>query len=123
MITGRTRLIAHLGYPTEGFKAPMIYNPWFAAKGIDAVVVPMGVTAASYAAVLPALFQLHPQIALRHEEDLFDLSASGGDGKGWAWLVVAGRVYLVSPGKEVYYSRDVTALLDVYLVSRPHQTP
>jgi hypothetical protein len=37
--------------------------------------------------------------------------------------VVAGRVYLVSPGKEVYYSRDVTALLDVYLVSRPHQTP
>jgi hypothetical protein len=76
--------------------------------------------------VLPALFQLHPQIALRHEEDLFDLSASGGDGKGWAWLVVAGRVYLVSPGKEVYYSRDVTALLDVYLgsgVSRPRQTP
>ena len=29
MISGRTRLIAHLGYPTETFKAPMIYNPWF----------------------------------------------------------------------------------------------
>ena len=24
-ISGRTKLIAHLGYPTESFKAPMIY--------------------------------------------------------------------------------------------------
>ena len=29
MISGKTTLIAHLGYPTEAFKAPMIYNPWF----------------------------------------------------------------------------------------------
>ena len=29
MISGKTTLIAHLGYPTESFKAPMIYNPWF----------------------------------------------------------------------------------------------
>ena len=28
-ISGRTKLIAHLGYPTESFKAPMIYNPIF----------------------------------------------------------------------------------------------
>ena len=27
LISGRTGLIAHLGYPTESFKAPMIYNP------------------------------------------------------------------------------------------------
>jgi len=32
MITGRTQVIAHLGYPTESFKAPMVYNPWFEAK-------------------------------------------------------------------------------------------
>ena len=43
MISGRTKIIAHLGYPTESFKAPMIYNPWFEAKGSDAVVVPLGV--------------------------------------------------------------------------------
>jgi shikimate dehydrogenase len=43
MITGKTLVIAHLGYPTEAFKAPMIYNPWFERRGIDAVVVPMGV--------------------------------------------------------------------------------
>jgi len=56
MITGRTRLIAHLGYPTESFKAPMIYNPWFNMKGIDAVVVPLGVEPPHYPSLLKALF-------------------------------------------------------------------
>ena len=32
MIDGKTKLIAHIGYPTESFKSPMIYNPWFAAR-------------------------------------------------------------------------------------------
>lgn len=58
MITGTTSLIAHLGYPTHSFKAPMIYNPYFEKKGIDAVVVPMGVMAADYATFLKALFRL-----------------------------------------------------------------
>jgi shikimate dehydrogenase len=58
VITGTTRIIAHLGYPTALFKAPMIYNPWFAARGIDAVVVPMGVRAEDYAALLRPLFSL-----------------------------------------------------------------
>ena len=42
MISGKTTLIAHVGYPTEAFKAPLIYNPWFDKAGIDAVVVPHG---------------------------------------------------------------------------------
>jgi shikimate dehydrogenase len=58
MITGRTTLIAHIGYPTTTFKAPMIYHPWFDAMGIDAVVVPMGVQAGDYAAFLRPLFSL-----------------------------------------------------------------
>jgi len=61
MISGKTKLIALLGYPTEGFKAPMIYNPWFEKKEIDAVVVPMGVTTADYPAVLVSLFRLTNQ--------------------------------------------------------------
>ncbi|MDD0839586.1 shikimate dehydrogenase [Curvibacter sp. HBC61] len=55
MISGKTTLIAHLGYPTEAFKAPMIYNPWFDQKGIDAVVMPMGVQVDDYPAMLAAL--------------------------------------------------------------------
>ncbi len=58
MISGKTTLIAHVGYPTGSFKAPMIYNPWFDAHGIDAVVVPMGVMAEDFPAFLPQLFRL-----------------------------------------------------------------
>ncbi len=58
MISGKTTLIAHLGYPTESFKAPLIYNPWFDAHDIDAVVVPMGVKAEDYPATLRALFRM-----------------------------------------------------------------
>jgi shikimate dehydrogenase len=57
MISGKTTLIAHLGFPTEAFKAPMIYNPWFDKQGIDAVVVPMGVKPEDYAASLPQIFR------------------------------------------------------------------
>ena len=58
MISGKTTVIAHLGYPTEAFKAPMIYNPWFDHAGIDAVVIPMGVKADDYAAFLRPLFTM-----------------------------------------------------------------
>jgi shikimate dehydrogenase len=58
MINGRTELIAHLGYPTLSFTAPMIYNPWFRSRGINAVVVPMGVRADDYPAFLHPLFRL-----------------------------------------------------------------
>ena len=57
MISGKTTLIAHLGFPTEAFKAPMIYNPWFERQGIDAVVVPMGVKPEDYAATLAQVFK------------------------------------------------------------------
>ncbi len=58
MISGKTTLIAHLGYPTFAFKAPLIYNPWFDKNGIDAVVVPMGVKAEEYRQFFPLLFRL-----------------------------------------------------------------
>ena len=56
MISGTTTLIAHIGYPTESFKAPLIYNPWFDAHGIDAVVVPMGIRAEDYPVALKSIF-------------------------------------------------------------------
>ena len=58
MISGKTTLIAHLGYPTEAFKAPMIYNPWFDKAGIDAVVMPMGVKPEDFPQFLSVLFKL-----------------------------------------------------------------
>ena len=58
MISGKTTLIAHVGFPTFAFKSPMIYNPWFEKNGIDAVVVPMGVQAPDYPAFLRSIFSL-----------------------------------------------------------------
>ncbi|CAH1651968.1 MULTISPECIES: shikimate dehydrogenase [unclassified Chelatococcus] len=58
MISGTTKLIAHLGHPTESFRAPMIYNPYFTRRGIDAVVVPMGVKAPDFPTFLKVFARL-----------------------------------------------------------------
>lgn len=84
--------------------------------------------------VLPALMQLYPLIAMKYEEDTIDLSQLDNSesisglpsetshskravsGSDWCWLVVAGRIYLVDPEKNVWYSPSVTSLLkNVYL--------
>jgi shikimate dehydrogenase len=57
MISGKSTLVAHIGYPTESFKASYIYNPWFDRAGIDAAVVPMGVKADDYANVFESIFK------------------------------------------------------------------
>jgi shikimate dehydrogenase len=58
VITGKTTLIAHLGYPILSFKAPMIYNPYFEKAGVDAVVMPMGIQADTYPSFLRELFKV-----------------------------------------------------------------
>jgi shikimate dehydrogenase len=57
MISGKTTLIAHIGYPTHSFKAPMIYNPYFEKEGIDAVVMPMGVKAEDFETSFEQIFK------------------------------------------------------------------
>ncbi len=57
-ISGSTRIIAHVGHPTEGFRSPLIYNPWFAQQGIDAAVVPMDVPAAAWPALIRPLLAI-----------------------------------------------------------------
>ncbi len=54
-ISGSTRVIAHVGHPTEGFRSPLIYNPWFARAGVDAVVVPMDVPGAAWPGLIRPL--------------------------------------------------------------------
>jgi shikimate dehydrogenase len=58
MINGNTELIAHIGYPTHAFKAPMIYNPYFDHIGVNACVMPMGCQSTDYPAFLQAVFTL-----------------------------------------------------------------
>ena len=58
IINGDTEIIAHIGFPTHAFKAPMIYNPWFEKAGVNAIVVPMGCQAQDYPGFLRAVFKL-----------------------------------------------------------------
>ncbi|MHB1199238.1 MAG: shikimate dehydrogenase family protein [Polaromonas sp.] len=58
MINGNTEIIAHIGFPTFAFKAPLIYNPWFEASGINAIVVPMSCQAEDYPDFLRSVFKL-----------------------------------------------------------------
>lgn len=58
MIDGNTELIAHIGYPTHAFKAPLIYNPWFASQGINSIVVPMGCKPEGLSQLVRSLFAL-----------------------------------------------------------------
>jgi shikimate dehydrogenase len=58
MINGNTELIAHIGYPTHAFKAPMIYNPYFDHIGVNARVMPMGCRSEDYPPFLRAVFTL-----------------------------------------------------------------
>jgi len=58
MINGNTEIIAHIGYPTHTFKSPMIYNPYFEASGVNAVVVPMGCKPDNYPSFLKSVFTL-----------------------------------------------------------------
>jgi shikimate dehydrogenase len=58
VINGHTELIAHIGFPTHSFKAPMIYNPWFDKAGVNARVMPMGCKPDDFAALLKSLFTL-----------------------------------------------------------------
>ena len=56
MIRGTTTLIAHVGDPIAPVKSPMIYNPWFNQAGIDAAVVPLGVSADDYPKFFRSIF-------------------------------------------------------------------
>jgi shikimate dehydrogenase len=77
VINGNTEIIAHIGYPTHAFKAPMIYNPWFEKAGVNAVVVPMGCRSDDYATFLRAVFKLSnirgALITMPHKVNTVDL--------------------------------------------------
>jgi len=77
VIRGTTGVIAHIGWPTHSFKAPMIYNPYFEEQGIDVVVVPMGCQPAHFGSFLRAVFTLEnirgALITMPHKVSTVDL--------------------------------------------------
>ena len=45
MITGKTKIFGVIADPIDHVRAPMVFNPVFEARGIDAVLVPIHITA------------------------------------------------------------------------------
>jgi len=66
--------------------------------------------------VLPAIQELYPEIPLRFEEDHFDPTKS----QGWYWLLIAGRIYLVTPQPAIWYSDNISDLLKKYIDTAKH---
>src|SRR5690349_9441148 len=77
LINGHTELVAHIGWPTHAFKAPMIYNPYFESVGVNAVVVPMGCKPDAFPALLRSVFALEnirgALITMPHKVTVVDL--------------------------------------------------
>ena len=77
VINGHTELIAHIGFPTYTFKAPMIYNPWFDKAGVNARVMPMGCKAEDFPVFLKSIFKLSNMrgalITMPHKVTTIDL--------------------------------------------------
>ncbi|HEY1945069.1 MAG TPA: shikimate dehydrogenase [Roseiarcus sp.] len=77
MLNGDTKIIAHIGYPTTTFKSPMIYNPWFDARGINAAVVPLGVRSEDFVRAFPEICRFTnfhgALITMPHKVSVIDL--------------------------------------------------
>lgn len=54
-LSGATRLVPILAHPVDHVRAPRIYNPAFAAAGLDWCLVPMGVHPGDFAATVAQL--------------------------------------------------------------------
>ena len=67
---------------------------------------------------LPALTELYPEIPILYEEDHFMHQKNL---KKWFWLIVAGRIYLLSPEKQIYYANNIIVLLQLWIDKNPKQ--
>ena len=54
-VTGKTRLFGVIAHPADHVRAPMVFNPLFADRGLDHVMVPVDAPPADLAAVIDGL--------------------------------------------------------------------
>ncbi|MFM7332184.1 MAG: shikimate dehydrogenase family protein [Brachymonas sp.] len=98
-IDGNIEIIAHIGWPTYSFKAPLIYNPYFEQAGINAMVTPMGCKPEHFPEFLRNVFNLQnvrgALITMPHKVSVVSLL----DGVSPA-VRVAGACNAVKPGAD-----------------------
>ena len=60
--------------------------------------------------LLPSLARLHPDIPIHFEEERIDPTKAAG----WYWLLVPGRIYLITPEPRILHSSSILSLLAEY---------
>jgi hypothetical protein len=63
--------------------------------------------------MLPSICLLYPELGIKFEDDVFN-PLDNSEGK-WYFVVVPQRIYLVSPEPHVYYSKDFSVYVKIYL--------
>lgn len=61
--------------------------------------------------IISNIRELYPEVKVVFEEDNFDPSVSAG----WYWLLVAGRIYMVTPEPKVLFCSDLSTLIGFYI--------
>ncbi len=120
-ISGKTGIIAHIGYPTTTFTAPMILNPCFETLKAQLVVIPMACKAEDLSRLMNGLLRLenfvgalitmpHKQKILQYlkfKSHLVDLSSSCNILKLNKSREVVGEMYDSKGLLNVMYERGV----------------
>ena len=77
LITGKTKFIAHIGFPTKSFTAPKILNPYFNSINKDLVVIPMACKKQDLKPLINGLTNLEnfcgALITMPHKEEIVSL--------------------------------------------------
>ena len=77
LITGKTKFIAHIGFPTKSFTAPKILNPYFNLINKDLVVIPMACKKQDLKPLINGLTNLEnfcgALITMPHKEEIVSL--------------------------------------------------
>ena len=77
VITGKTKFIAHIGFPTKSFTAPKILNPYFNTINEDLIVIPMACKQQDLKSLMTSLINLEnffgALITMPHKEEIVSI--------------------------------------------------
>lgn len=61
---------------------------------------------------IPSIMQLYPELKVIHEEAHIDLNTKHSS---YSLVIMGKRVYLLTPDQEIYYHKNVTILIEIYI--------
>jgi hypothetical protein len=104
MFSGMFNCVSQVAYfHNANYKTPQ-------QERCDVTKVSTGMVAGLH--VIPPIMQMYPDIEILFEESHIDLLNAS---KTFAFVIMAQKVYLLTPHKHIYYHANITVLLEMYL--------